>query len=88
MANIADHFCFSPNYISHAFKMWNGEGLLSYINRVRIGVAKEIIKQRNGMRLEDIADMVGYNSRASFTRVFTKYVGMSPQEWRDYMRKQ
>lgn len=88
VANIADHFCFSPNYISHAFKMWNGEGLLSYINRVRIGVAKEIIKQRNGMRLEDIADMVGYNSRASFTRVFTKYVGMSPQEWRDYMRKQ
>lgn len=88
VAEIARHFCFSPNYLSHFFKSKTGEGLLNYISKIRIEVAKEMIRQNPDVRLEKVSKLVGYNSRATFSRVFTKSVGVAPQKWRDIIMNQ
>ena len=39
------------------------------------------------INIERVTDMVGYMNRSTFSRVFAKYVGLSPQKWRDAERK-
>ncbi len=74
---LADQFNMSPSAISRLFSSKTGGGLLDYIHSVRIGRAKELLKQ-NKYTVSEIVEMVGYLSSSTFIRVFKKYVGISP----------
>ncbi len=45
VSKIADHFQINLSYLSKFFKKQTGQGLLDYINKVRIEKAKEILKK-------------------------------------------
>ena len=70
------------NYISNLFKATYGENLSSYVEKLRIEKACELILG-SSMKIEEIAGNVGYTSGASFRRAFKKVKGISPAEYRD-----
>lgn len=74
----------NPKYISRIFKEATGEGILDYINRIRISKAKELIITRQ-YSAEEVGSMVGYASNQSFRRAFIKIVGMPPGKYMDIM---
>lgn len=55
------------------------------LNRYRIEEAKQMLIHEDYQRykVEYIAEMSGFNSRASFFRVFKKQLGKTPQDFRD-----
>lgn len=57
------------------------ETVFNYLSMLRIQKAKELIKTTHLM-IDDIALSVGYDSERAFNKTFSKYVGMTPKQYR------
>ena len=72
---------FSRGYLSTAFKKVKGISLQEYLLRLRMQKAKELITSTS-LPIQEIAERVGYDDQLNFSRIFRKYEGMSPSEYR------
>ncbi|WP_258208238.1 response regulator [Paenibacillus radicibacter] len=79
---IADYIGISCSYFSLLFKQQFGETFLEYLTRQRIELAKSILVMSD-KSITQIGKMVGYAERRYFTRVFLKFTGMTPTEYRE-----
>ena len=61
-------------------------GVCEYINRKRCENAAALL-QGTDERVQEIAYLVGFEDSNYFTNVFTKYMGMSPREYRNLRKK-
>lgn len=82
VTSVADAVGLSPNYMSKLFKSLTGEGLLSYINNVRINHARELLRITN-INVDEIALMVGFSSPRSFRRNFQNLTGITATDYRN-----
>ncbi len=82
---VAEAINLSPNYMSKIFKNSTGEGLLSYINNVRINHAKELLRTTN-INVDEIALMVGFSNSRSFRRNFQNLTGITATDYRNGAR--
>ena len=48
----------------------------------RVNEAKMILKDKPHYKVEEVAELVGYNSKSSFNTTFKKITGMTPSEYR------
>lgn len=78
LEDLSDYLGFSFRYTSLLFKKNMGDNFKNYLNLFRIKKAKEIIRANRGVKIKDVAEMVGYNSSNTFIRIFKKYEGVSP----------
>lgn len=78
---IASSVYLSRSYLSSLFKEETGTSLTSYISRVRVEKSKILLADAS-LGLADIADMCGFEDQSYFTKVFKKYVGVSPNRFR------
>ncbi|MFP4385063.1 MAG: helix-turn-helix domain-containing protein [Spirochaetia bacterium] len=78
---IADHFHISPVYLSKFFKEQSGTKFIDYLNTFRLEKGKELM-EKPGLPIHEISDQVGYLSSNTFIRVFKKYYGITPGEYR------
>jgi len=79
----------SPHYFSKLFKDEMGENFIDYLTNLRIGKAKDIMKN-SLMSVKEICYEIGYGDPNYFSRIFKKAVGVTPTEYRDsllYMSK-
>lgn len=82
LTSIAEQVYLNPVYLSRIYKQITGETLSQYITQCRLTNAKELLKNSQ-MKINEIAYEVGYESPAHFSRVFKKFYGSSPQEYRN-----
>jgi len=71
----------SSTHFRRLFKKATGDGPQSYQKRLRIRLAKELLRHSD-LSVAEIGMKVGYNKGAYFSRVFSKRVGVSPSDWR------
>lgn len=83
LVRLADEIHFNPSYLSRLFKQERGMKLSEYIEEARFAKSKELLT-RTDMRIAEIGARVGYEAPHSFTRVFKKWTGFSPQEFREH----
>ena len=81
LESIAEKVHVSPAYFSQIFKREMGAGFSDYLNGLRIEKAKVLLKQPF-LKINEIADIVGYRSIVHFNRTFKRYVGVTPSEYR------
>lgn len=78
---LSEHFHFHPSYLSGYFSAHHQEGFSEYLNRVRITKACELLRD-DQLPISEISAKVGYSDHSYFTRVFKKYIGQSPSQYR------
>lgn len=78
--SIAEKFHRSSGYVSKMFREETGEGILDYINQLRIRKAQELLLTGKFL-VEEVGEMVGYTSVRTFRRSFTKIVGETPSSY-------
>ena len=78
---IAQDMGFSVKYLSKAFKSKTGRNLSEYINEVRLQHIKEML-QNTDMSIASISEAAGIYSRSTLIRLFRKYEGITPSEYR------
>lgn len=71
-------------YLSVMFKKNTGMTVLQYVTKVRLDKAAALLKDPT-VRIQEIAQMVGYQDHNYFTRLFRKHTGCSPSEYRERM---
>ncbi|HEY8363233.1 MAG TPA: helix-turn-helix transcriptional regulator, partial [Tissierellaceae bacterium] len=81
VGSIADHFSISPSYLSRYMKDYLGRSLTDYIHEVRLERAKFLL-EKTDKPVAYIAEEVGYNSLHNFSRVFKRYEGITPTDYR------
>ncbi len=67
--------------LSKMFKELSGVNFLDYINRKRIDRAKALLIE-TAMEIYAVSETVGYESVTTFRRMFKKYAGVNPTEYR------
>lgn len=70
----------SSSYLSTIFKKEVGCSFSEYLVKFRINKATEIIKDER-LSLLEVAQIVGYNDYAQFSKMFKKYKEVSPKEF-------
>ncbi|WP_408892008.1 response regulator [Paenibacillus taichungensis] len=82
LVRLAELNHFNPSYLSRFFKQETGINLSEFIDDCRIRRAKELLGNTDLM-VREVALQVGYEAAHSFTRLFKKLTGMTPQEYRE-----
>jgi two-component system response regulator YesN len=81
LEKVASNFSLSVYYFSRTFKEVTGTNFSDYINKCRIDIAKELLS--NGeMNVKEVCYKVGYNDPNYFSKVFKKYEGVSPVNYK------
>jgi len=83
--NIADYIHISPSYLSKLFKQETGKNLVDWINEYRVTVAKGMIDSCE-YKMYEISEKVGFENAHYFTKVFRKYIGMTPTEYMNHKK--
>jgi AraC-like DNA-binding protein/ligand-binding sensor protein len=79
--DVADYCYCSESYINHSFKKRVSMNVNTYINKIRIEYTKNrLLSTKDTMT--SIALDSGFNDPNYFSRIFTKFVGNTPSEFR------
>lgn len=79
--DIAQYLHLNPNYFSRYFKKLAGLNFTDHVHLLKMEEAKRLLSGQNETA-ENVAYMLGYSDRAYFSKVFKKYTGMSPSEFK------
>lgn len=82
---VAEHLHITGGYLSTYFKEKTGENFIDYVNGVRTRIAQQMLLETD-LRIQDVASRSGYQNINSFNRMFKKFTGLSPREFRKEKR--
>lgn len=77
---ISEQINLSTSYVKNIFKKYTGETIFDYLLRRRMEAAKLMLKDPY-VKVFEVADKVGYKSKAHFSETFRKYTGMTPRDF-------
>ena len=86
LTQIAQDIHANGSYLSRLYKTKTGQNLFDVINKMKLEKAKEYMSQ--GMRIYEIAQLVGFDDVSYFSRVFRKHEGCSPREYENRLREE
>ncbi|WP_346909949.1 response regulator [Faecalicatena orotica] len=75
-------FYLNRSYLSQLFKNKTNQKFVDYLNQVRIDKAKELLSGSD-RKMYQVAKAVGYDNVKYFFRVFKKYEGITPEQYRE-----
>ena len=76
----------SSAYLSTLFTRFLAIGFVEYLNRYRIDQAKQLLEMTK-IPIAEIGLKTGFNSTQNFGRVFKKYEGKAPSQYRELIQK-
>lgn len=81
LEEVAEHVHLHPAYFSTLFKNTTGTSFKNYLNRIRIEESKLLLSNTD-YSIIDIAIAVGFEDQSYFSKVFKKYTGITPKQFR------
>ncbi len=82
LSDLATAFNYSPFHLCRRFRQKIGETPLQSLRRIRIEIAKYLLRNFN-FPISRVSEMVGFSDQFYFSRLFTRFVGMSPKRYRE-----
>jgi two-component system response regulator YesN len=80
LETLADLFNYNSGYLGKLFKSHTGETFNTYLDKVRIEQAIKLL--REGHKVHQVAERVGYANVDYFHAKFKKYKGVSPSSFK------
>ncbi|MCG6581839.1 helix-turn-helix domain-containing protein, partial [Acinetobacter baumannii] len=77
---VADRLYVNSSYLSRLFKQEMGVVFSAYVLERKMERAKSLLQE--GLKVYDAARLVGYRDVSYFTKVFRKYWGVNPGEFK------
>ncbi len=81
LASVAEHVGLSSGYLCRIFKDETGGSINTYINNLRMNKAGELLSDKNSY-IKEVAVAVGFEDQLYFSRLFKRYSGLTPSEYR------
>ena len=87
LSQVAKYIYLSDSYFAHSFKDKFGISPKSYILKVRIEEAKELLENTD-LKIADVALSVGFSSQQRFNDIFRKYTEVTPLRYRQMKKNE
>ena len=81
LEEVAAHVHLHPSYFSTMFKNVTGSSFKEYLNKIRIEESKLLLLNTD-FSIIDIAIAVGFEDQSYFSKVFKKFTGTTPKQFR------
>ncbi|WP_165971885.1 helix-turn-helix domain-containing protein [Paenibacillus piri] len=85
LEDAAEHLHLHPSYLSRLFKRETGENFVEYVTRMKMMRAKELLEITD-KTVEEIAEMLGYENKNYFGKLFKAHTGILPNAFRGQMK--
>ena len=85
LRELADAVGYSPAHFSRVFRATLGQTFRAYVLSIRIRRAMKLMEDPE-LKICEVSMLVGFCSPSTFSRVFTRSVGLSPFRWRNQKR--
>lgn len=82
LPQLADRLKLSVHVVSQVINDGLGKSFFEMTAEYRVEAAKQLLKDQPNIKIEEIAEQVGYNSKSSFNTAFKKITGKTPSEFR------
>ncbi len=86
LEKMATVFSISDKYLSRIFKDRTGIAFHDYVSQIRINKSKKMLFE-SSLSVIKIGEIVGFNTHSTFFRMFKKYEGISPTQYRNNNKK-
>lgn len=87
LASLAEFFHYSEPHLCTLIKQNTGKNFTDLIKNLRMRDAKNLLINTN-LKVNEIAEQIGYNSADHFSRVFRQAYGVSPADFRKANKKE
>ena len=81
LQSVADRLNVTPNYLGHLFVRFLETPFTDFLGKARVEAAKKLLADP-ARKIYEVAEAVGIFNPSYFIRVFKKYTGMTPNEYR------
>jgi len=82
LGELANHIASNSTYVSNAISQFTHSNFNNLVNYYRIMDARRQLQNAgSNTQIAELVHHCGFNSKASFYRAFSKYVGMSPSQY-------
>ena len=80
--SVAEELNVSLFYLSKLFRKHTGTNFTEHLTQVRVDYAKKLLAAGE-MSVKEVAYAAGFNSQSYFSKIFKKYTGIAPSEFKD-----
>lgn len=87
VTKLARKFAVSESFLSRTFKHSKPCTIGKYIFRERMFRAASLIRENNHTTLKSLSETIGFLDYEYFVRVFKKFYGVSPSQYRNCKKK-
>lgn len=81
LGSVADYVGLNEKYFTTRFTKETGSNFRDYLTRLRLARAQKLIETTE-LKMYEISERVGYNNVEHFNRMFKKYIGISPGDYK------
>jgi AraC-like DNA-binding protein len=82
LAGLAAQVGTSRSVLAERFAQFVGQPPMQYLTRWRMQLAARLLAEPGAKKVAAVAEAVGYESEAAFSRAFKKHAGIAPAGWR------
>ncbi len=82
LPQLADRLKLSVHIVSQIINDGLGKSFFEMTAEYRVEASKQLLTDQPNIKIEEIAEQVGYNSKSSFNTAFKKITGKTPSEFR------
>lgn len=86
--DLAGQLGLATHYLSYVINAESGQNVQAWLNGLRVEAAQQALRAAGDDSILDIGLAAGFNSKASFNRVFKAATGQSPSDYRAAHRAQ
>ncbi|RKP53829.1 response regulator [Cohnella endophytica] len=83
IGSLAGELNVTPNYLSTLFHKRNGVTFVKYLTNTRMLKAKELLVMKPDLKVQEVAQAVGYFSSRHFTKLFLEHFKCYPSDIRE-----
>lgn len=83
LEQVAEFINLNSSYVSAMFKKEAGINFVPYLHTCRVAKAQQLMNENPKLAIDKIAIQVGYENPRQFFKVFKKYSGLTPGQFRD-----
>jgi len=80
-AQLAHIACSSERHLTRLFREHTGTGVVDYLQRIRIGLARDLLLQSE-LSIEGVAEKAGFHSSRQLRRIWKKFEATPPGHYR------
>lgn len=83
LSDAASSVKLTEGHLSTLFKEVTGIGYIQYLNAYRINRSIELLKDEKELNIAEISQRSGFPSPGYYSKLFRRYTGKTPREYRD-----